>query len=798
MRIRASVIVFLLGAVSLGADEPLVSYIFPAGGQRGTTVEFKVGGNNLHGEAGFEMLGEGVETVGRIRQTNTVWFEGPVIPQPASQQLEDYPKDYAGWVKIAAGAEPGIRHWRVWTSQGATASSKFVVGDLPEVIEKEVDGTPIPERVNLPVTINGRIFPREDVDVWVFAARAGEQITCEVQAKQIGSPLEARLELLSSDGRQLGEAVDRVGKDPRLHFRAPADGEYSLRISDVNAGGLQHFVYRLAVTSGPYIESVFPLGGRRGAIHRLQLQGAGIDDDRVEVQFPEGAGRFWKARFPAGQTGLNPVVLAVDDMEEREELEPNDERTETNVSRTLPVVWNGMIERPGDVDHWAFHGTKDQTLFLDVWANRLGSPLESVLTVFDSKGNSLAQNDDGAGDQSDSWVEFKVPEDGVYVAKVQDRFSSRGGRRFGYRLKIGPAPLPAFELRFATDAVNVYRETPGLSDEEKKLRPQIKQGQLKIEAVRVGGFKGAIDLICDGLPEGVTAKNPKIAAGEGKVDLVFTASPAARIQAKRIQIRGVAEINGQRLERRVEWNSGLAEEGVREVLMAVCLPTPFKATGEYLLSYATRGSVYKRRYKLMRNGFAGPLVVRLADRQVRHLQGVEGPVVELAPESGEFEYPVTLPSWMEIGRTSRAAVMLLGKLKEPDGSEHWVSYSSGEQNDQIIAVVSPGLLSLDLDRSSLRAVPGQSAPLQVRLQKDPAIAKEPVKVELIVPEHFNGVRAEPLILTGSEDQALIMIQFEKELGGLNCAVRVRATAGSGETAHFAEKTLELDSLRTGF
>ena len=45
---------------------------------------------------------------------------------------------------------------------------KFVVGDLPEVIESEIDGQPIPERVSLPVTINGRIFPREDVDIWTF------------------------------------------------------------------------------------------------------------------------------------------------------------------------------------------------------------------------------------------------------------------------------------------------------------------------------------------------------------------------------------------------------------------------------------------------------------------------------------------------------------------------------------------------------------------------------------------------------------------------------------------------------
>ncbi|MFM7866696.1 MAG: hypothetical protein ACKPHU_21000, partial [Planctomycetaceae bacterium] len=36
---------------TIQADEPTASYIFPAGGQRGTTVEFHVGGHYLHDNA---------------------------------------------------------------------------------------------------------------------------------------------------------------------------------------------------------------------------------------------------------------------------------------------------------------------------------------------------------------------------------------------------------------------------------------------------------------------------------------------------------------------------------------------------------------------------------------------------------------------------------------------------------------------------------------------------------------------------------------------------------------------------
>ena len=37
-----------------------------------------------------------------------------------------------------------------------------------------------------------------------------------------------------------------------------------MRIGDINSGGLQNYVYRLTLTDGPWVESVYPLGGRRG------------------------------------------------------------------------------------------------------------------------------------------------------------------------------------------------------------------------------------------------------------------------------------------------------------------------------------------------------------------------------------------------------------------------------------------------------------------------------------------------------------------------------------------------------
>src|SRR4051794_22661610 len=210
------------------AEPPAAIYIFPAGGQRGTKTSFRVGGMFLHEKASFEMAGPGVLALPEVKATPTIWFEGPLIRQPASQAAENYPKDYVGELQISADGPLGLRRWRVWNAQGLTPLARFVIGDLPEVVEHEIDGEPIPVQVSLPVTINGRIFPREDVDVWTFDAPAGQSVTCSVAVGEFGSPLKPRLEIRNSRGEPIAETTGGLAGDVRLRFVAAETGNYQV------------------------------------------------------------------------------------------------------------------------------------------------------------------------------------------------------------------------------------------------------------------------------------------------------------------------------------------------------------------------------------------------------------------------------------------------------------------------------------------------------------------------------------------------------------------------------------------
>lgn len=778
---RFSGVLFALLATAfaspLSADPPTVAYIFPAGGQRGTTVAFRVGGHNLHDPCPFEMLGDGVQASRELHfSPKTIWFEGPLLPLPESQRKEDYPRDLDGSVTIAADAPLGIRRWRVWNSQGATESMKFVVGDLPEMIETEIDGEPIPVEVAIPLTINGRIFPREDLDDWTFAGRGGTSYTCDLTAARLGSPLDARLEIFGPDGRSLAEATANGTSDCTLRFVAPADGVYRVRIHDVKFEGGQHFVYRLTITDGPLVESVFPLGGRRGEEVSLQLLGQSLPAEPAKIKL-EGESGFGRRLEIAGRL-TNPVALDLGEFAEAIEAEPNATR-ETASRVPLPAVANGRIDKPGDVDHWIFPAAKGDKVIAEIRATKFGSPLDSVIRLLGADGKQLAESDDAANGQPDSRLEFSIPTEGEYAISVSDRFAGRGGERFSYRLVVQRATdsPPDFSLRLAADALTLVRGG---------------EAKLKIDVERRGGFAGPIELAVEPLPAGVTVAGTSIAAGKNDTTLVFKAADEAKIDVARLAIRGsamIGEISESRLAHRPP--DTLEDSGVDHLLLAVAIPTPFKVLGSFESKYAERGSTFLRRFTIDRGGFDGPIEIRMADRQARHLQGVTGPALTVPPGVSQFDYPIRLPPWMELGRTSRTCVMAVGTVTDRDGSQHKVSFTSQEQADQIIVLVDPGQLGVRVSPRSIRAVAGTTVPVQVRVDRG-ATLQLPVTVELIVADHIHGVHATPITLSPEESAATLQIEFAADDSGpFNLPLLVRATATRAGQPYSAEDRLEV-------
>ena len=96
-------------------------------------------------------------------------------------------------------------------------------------------------------------------------------------------------------GRLVAENAEVPGPDAGLRFRAPADGEYQLRICDSAFRGNQDYVYRLTVTKGPAVDAVYPLGGRLGETTGLELRGGtlpGVEAAAAVLNAPFGTELF--------------------------------------------------------------------------------------------------------------------------------------------------------------------------------------------------------------------------------------------------------------------------------------------------------------------------------------------------------------------------------------------------------------------------------------------------------------------------------------------------------------------------
>jgi len=99
----------------------------------------------------------------------------------------------------------------------------------------------------------------------------------------------------------------------------------------------------------------------------------------------------------------------------------------------LPNTITGVIAQENDVDVFPLSAKAGETLSAEVFAARLGSPLDSLLTLYDEHGQVLATNDDA--DTADSFLKFTFSHDGVFFLSLTDAYG-KGAAMYAYLLHV--------------------------------------------------------------------------------------------------------------------------------------------------------------------------------------------------------------------------------------------------------------------------------------------------------------------------------------------------------------------------
>jgi hypothetical protein len=358
------------------------------------------------------------------------------------------------------------------------------------------------------------------------------------------------------------------------------------------------------------------------------------------------------------------------------EVEPNDTpETAPAAVATLPVAFNGIIDKPGDVDCFRFRAKKGEQFKFHAMANALGSPLTPVIWVkpvgakagtpgqraTDSRPNQLGYAPAGGLNREtrDPVLEFTAPADGEYILGVEDE-RGEGGPDYVYRIEVQPE----------VNAVHTYIAP----EPENQFAPQLRQA-ISIPAgnrttVQVGifatnrPFSGELELVGVNLPKGVTIHAPKITQGMTRVPVVFEATEEAKPQAMLVDLivrpvnAGATLVSGYRqtiLMNAYGNNDYYLHVPVDRLALAVTEPAPFTVKVEEPKSALVQNGEMSLKFTVKRaKGFEGPVTVQLEGR----------------PNGISTATPVTVPADQTEG------VYLLGAARNATAGSHQITLTA--------------------------------------------------------------------------------------------------------------------------
>src|SRR5204863_6858074 len=115
------------------------------------------------------------------------------------------------------------------------------------------------------------------------------------------------------------------------------------------------------------------------------------------------------------------------------EVEPNDGFKKPQILKETPVVVEGVIERPRDVDVFAIAGKKGQRLRAETIATRHGSALDPHLSLYRTGAIQLVAPVKNAS--GDLVMDVELPADDTYFLVVSDSLD-QGSAIHVYRIAI--------------------------------------------------------------------------------------------------------------------------------------------------------------------------------------------------------------------------------------------------------------------------------------------------------------------------------------------------------------------------
>jgi hypothetical protein len=813
---------------SSALPNPVLFTLTPPGGQAGSTVEVTFTGDHLEEPEALLFSHAGIKAE-------------PIVPPappapPADPKKPPMPAAKPAVTRFKVTIPPdtplGTHDVRLANKWGVSNPRAFVVGDLPEVLEKEPNNNDTEaQKVPLNCTINGSIASGTDVDYYAFPGKAGQRVVVSCLSLSIDSRLQPYLELYDANGRRLGANFryqgnrHSINSDALVDATLPTDGDYLVRVASFTytEGSPQHY-YRLTVSTAPWIDAVLPPVVEPGKPARLTVYGrnlpggtpdpSAVVDGRpleklaVTVNVPSDPAALQRLTFggylgPAAsvldgfeyrlrnQVGAsNPYLLTFARAPVVQDNGAND-TPETAQEVPVPCEIAGSIEKLHDRDWYTFTAKKGDVYNLELLSGRLEAPTDMYLILRNpATKQDIVEADDNpdtlslkcfARTDDPAVYRFTVPADGKYQLLVSDRLADAvAGPRHLYRLRITP-DLPDFRL--VVMPIDFHRPDACC----------VRQNGCEaftVFAWRQDGFNGEVRLSAEGLPPGVTCPPQTLAAGQRQTSLVLTATADAAPWTGPITIKGTAVIKGQPVVREarpatIVWpvqpqvNIPTITRLDHSLVLAVRDKAPFRLTATLDKTDLLQGDKATLTLKLERlwPDFKTPLQVLLME-PVPNLVVNNNQPITMAPGKDTAEVPVVANANLAPGNYNlvlrgQAPIPFSKDVKTPKNQNTPVVLPS---TPVALAVLPKSVATVTLNPPAPTVKAGAQAELVVKVARLFDYGGE-FKVQVVLPPAAKGLSAADVTIPAGHDEAKVIVLAAADAApGARADLVVRATA----------------------
>jgi hypothetical protein len=725
---------------SAAEAQPSIQRLQPLGVTPGGTTEVQV-----HG--------------GGIIDGTRLWTSCHLEAQPA-------PEKPAGHFLVTAPPDTplGIHGVRVVSEAGVSRLGLFLVDDLPAVAAAADNREFVSAQdVTLPTAIDGAV-EKLHRHYFRFEAAAGQQISLEVLARRLGSPLDPAIFLYRQDGRELAysDDVEGLSGDCQLVHTFDEAGTYVLEVRDIRYEGSGGHFYRLRIGDFPCLNVSFPLAVQRGQSTRIDFAGLSVADaDPAHVDIPADWPHDW---YPvstrrSGGTATGFARVAVTDSVEYREQEPNDTPAQAN-RITLGDNINGRFDVAGDKDRYTFTATSGQRFFFRGITRQRGSATDLVLRLVDAEGKQLARKDDD--DLEEGTIDHTFAADGEYTLIAED-LHGRGGQPYAYRVEVEPY-TKGFSITAAADQINI---------------PAGGVGTLAVNVARRDD-NGTITVEARGLPEGWTSL-PTIIGPSINAGIITIRGPDVApvpAQVAELTIVGMTDIGGTPQEHTADLTATLVAQlgNVRSI------PLNIRTS---VAAAVTPAAPYSLRFEPAEVVFGPHLTTSVKLIANRSEAISEQITLATLPEKDALPRETTLAlKPIEKGQ-NEVVLELAGGEKAPPGPFSFVLTATHKQGNTTHVVHSPPLqfriepaMKLQVDAGDRNLPREGEQKITVTLTRNPAFTGD---VTLSLDKLPAGVTADPVTLPADQNRIDITLKATAEAAAADVAdITVKATAAGND------------------